>query len=65
MCLVSFMNEIDFNSKSHKFDCLKGFEEFQMEYTHFPKLTFQTGQDTDSGIDAQIDLGLDAGVSQQ
>jgi hypothetical protein len=44
---------------------LKGFEEFQMEYTHFPKLTFQTGQDTDSGIDAQIDLGLDAGVSQQ
>jgi len=62
---ISTKDEIDFNSETQKLDSLKGFEEFQMEYTHSPKFAFQTGQDTDSVIDAQIDLGLDAGVLQQ
>lgn len=62
---ISTKDEIDFNSETQKLDNLKGFEEFQMEYTHSPKFAFQTDQDTDSVIDAQIDLGLDAGVLQQ
>lgn len=62
---ISAKDEIDFNSETQKLDNLNGFEEFQMEYTHSPKFAFQTDQDTNSVIDAQIDLGLDAGVLQQ
>lgn len=62
---ISAKDEIDFNSETQKLDSLKGFEEFQMEYAHSPKFAFQTGQDTDSVIDAQLDLGLDADVLQQ
>lgn len=59
----STKDEPDYGSENLKIDNLSGFEQFHMAYQ--PKFSFETGQDTNNAIDAQMELGLDSSVLHQ